>query len=393
MAFVPVQANQQQPQLRLNAVLWNAISSASVAYALTELLDNMPSAAVDRRLWCLRGDPDSPRSYHRPALSNLMFRLLCKARIPMAVQGRIASEVALRSISAGDLVYLWPPYDAHFIKRAQERGAIVIAERTNCMGEMCREVLTRAYARRGLSLPAGWCAPRDIAEEREQMLLCNFVTAPNSLVAESLLNAGLGGDRIIETSYGFNAQRLAGAIGINRPKRAPVFAFVGLGNVRKGLDVLLEAWAQASVNGMLLLAGRIDDDIRHAYGAILDRPDVRVLGFVEKIADVYSAADVFVFPSHEEGGPQVVYEAAACGLASIVSPMGAGRIIRDNLGGKIIDPLDVDSLANTLTILATDSALRQSLATEAAHMACDFEWSRVGHHQFELFRDAAQRAS
>src|SRR5258708_2229073 len=299
MAIAEVEAVEAfRRPLRIHAVLWTALSSASGDYALTELLDGMPEQRVQLALWCLRGDPISPRPYHRAALPLLMFRTLCKMRVPMTTQSHIAREVALRSIQAGDVVYVWPPYDLRMIKRAQRRGAIVIAERTNCMGEMCRVVLSRAFARRGLSLPDGWCAPKDIAEEREQMLQCDFVTAPNALVAESLRNVGLAEDQIIETSYGFNAERLAGAIGIQRPRRAPVFAFVGLGNVRKGLDVLLEAWERGSVHGQLLIAGRIEDDIRATYGGILARAHVLEIGFVANTADVYAAAAIFVFSSH-----------------------------------------------------------------------------------------------
>jgi glycosyltransferase involved in cell wall biosynthesis len=311
----------------------------------------------------------------------------------MPTQGRLARGAPLRSIRRGDIVYVWPPYDLPLIKRAQQRGAIVVGERINCMGVMCRDVLSRAYARRGLPMPEGLWRPEDIAEERDQMLQCDFVTAPNPLVLQSLLDARMPRDRILETSYGYSPKRLAGAIGIERPDRPPVFAFVGVGTVRKGLDVLLEAWERASVKGKLLIAGRIDPEIQTAYERSFQRPDVQALGFVDDIATVYAAADVFVFPSHEEGGPQVTYEAAACGLSSIVSPMGAGRVVRDRIEGLIIDPLDVDELARALTLLADDAELRRKLSAQAADRAPEFEWPKVGARLCEHFRNVAARAN
>jgi len=383
----------ERPQLgplRLHTVLWNALGPGSIAYAVTELLDNMPKGIVERKLWCLSADPLSPHEYDSPALPKIAFRALCKARVPATVQGRLASIFALRSIKAGDIVYLWPPYDLRTIKRAQERGAIVVAERTNCMAPMGREMLSRAYRRRGLPLPDGWYPANAIAEEREQMLQCDFVTAANALVSQSLRDAGIPKSRILETSYGFNPNRLARAIGIERPKRPPVFAFVGLGIVRKGLDVLLEAWEQTGIDGTLLIAGHIDDEIRTPYASTLARPDVHELGFVKDIADVYAAADVFVFPTHEEGGPQVIYEAAACGLASIVSPMGAGRIVRHESECLMIDPLDVDDVAAALTRLAKDEPLRRALGTRAANRALDFTWAKVGARLYNQFCTIAQ---
>jgi glycosyltransferase involved in cell wall biosynthesis len=374
-------------------MFWNAMGPGSVAYTITELFDNLPEAKVDRTLWCLSRDEKSPRAYQTAAIPKLLYRALCKAGVPMPAQGRLASNVALRSIQPGDIVYVWPPYDLRLIKRAQTRGAIVVGERINCMGAMCRDVLSRAFARRGLPMPEELWRPEDIAEERDQMLQCDFLTAPNSLVLQSLREADVPEDRILETSYGYSAKRLASAIGIERPARQPVFAFVGVGDVRKGLDVLLEAWERAGLNATLLIAGRIDPEIGASYRHVLERPDVKALGFVDDIAAVYAAADVFVFPSHEEGGPQVTYEAAACGLPSIVSPMGAGRVVRDRVEGLIVDPLDVDDLARALTLLANDVGLRRQLGFQAAERAREFEWPKVGARLYQHFRNIADRAN
>jgi glycosyltransferase involved in cell wall biosynthesis len=361
----------------------------SVAYTITELFDNLPAEKVDRTLWCLSRDDNSPRAYQRAAIPKLLYRALCKAGMPMPAQGRLARSIPLHSIRAGDIVYVWPPYDLRLIERAQALGGIVVGERINCMGAMCRDALFEAFARRGLPMPEELWRPYDIVQEREQMLRCDFVTAPNSFVLQSLRAAGVPENRILETSYGYSAKRLASAMGIERPDRKPVFAFVGVGDVRKGLDVLLEAWERADLDATLLIAGRIDPEIRTAYERVLERPDVRTLGFVDDIAAVYAAADVFVFPSHEEGGPQVTYEAAACGLPSIVSGMGAGRIVRDRLEGLVVDPLDVDGVAGALTLLADDAALRRQLGTQAAERAPEFEWSKVGAHLYEHFRRIA----
>ncbi len=371
--------------------MWNALGPGSVAYALTELLDNLPEDAVDRALWCLATDPNAPHQYDRAAIPKFLFRALCKARIPIQLQARLATHSALRSIKAGDIVYAWPVYDLELIKGARERGATVVAERTNCMDSTGRALLSKAYARRGLPLPDGWFTPESIEKERDQMLACDFVTAANDLVERSLEDVGVPREKIVQTSYGFNPARLAGAIGIDRPDRPAVFAFVGSGIVRKGLDVLLEAWERADVRGSLLIAGHIDDDIRQSYDRILSRPEVKELGFVKDIASVYAAADVFVFPTHEEGGPQVIYEACGCGLASIVSPMGAGRIARHEIECLVIDPLDVDDLAAALTRLADDEALRKSLATAALDRSKQFTWAKTGMRLYEQFSAIAKR--
>jgi len=383
-------ADATSNKIRVHAVLWNVVSAGSVAYALTELVDKLPQAVVDRNLWYLVRGSEPVRAYQHPTLPKVLFRALCKARVPMSLQGRLASRLAIRYIRAGDIVYIWPPFDRGLVRKAKKRGAIVIAERTNCMGNMVRNVLVPAFARRGAPLPEGWCDPKEIAEDRNLMLECDYVTAPNAHVAASLRNIGLSDDRILETQYGFDPERLTKAIGIRRPKRPPVFAFVGLGIVRKGLDVVLEAWEQAGVAGTLLIAGHIDDDIRTDYAKTLSKDDVEELGFVSDIATVYAAADVFIFPTHEEGGPQVIYEAAACGLASIVSPMGAGRIVRDRQECLIIDPRDVAAVAAAIRKLTDDDELRRELGRNAAKRARQFTWADAGDLLYRQFRRASE---
>jgi glycosyltransferase involved in cell wall biosynthesis len=386
MANLNPRTSRTDELLHVHGVIWNALTGLSLGYALTELLDNLPKDKADCYLWCLRGDLQDPRPFERVALPNLIFRMLCKAGVPFAAQGRLALALGSPKFNPGEIIYLWPPYDLRVIKRAQDRGCVVVAERTNCMGEMCRDVLSRAYARRGHRPPPELYGQDAIDSELQHVLACDYVTAPNEFVTQSLLNAGIPSARILETSYGFSAKRLARAMDVQRPKRAPVFAFVGLGIIRKGLDVLLEAWEQAGVGGTLLIAGLIADEIRAEYGYVLERTDVQELGYVADVATIYAAADVFVFPTHEEGGPLVIYEAAACGLASIVSPMGAGRIVRHETEALIVDPLDVHDVAAALTKLANDPVLRQSLGANATKRAREFTWAKVGNRFYEQLR-------
>jgi glycosyltransferase involved in cell wall biosynthesis len=374
-------------------VIWNSLGRGSVGYTVNSLLENMPAGRVDKTLWALSRDPDLPREFHRPALPSLVHRAMCKIRAPHGASAAIAREVMLPKVREGDIVWVWPPYDLKAIKRAKDRGAIVVGERINCMSDMVRDLLTKAYARRGLPLPPEWNMPGAIEREREQMLECDYVTAPSSFVAESVRNAGVPESRILRNSYGYDPHRLAAGINAVRPVRPPVFAFVGLGIVRKGLDVVLEAWEKADAPGKLLIAGTISGDIKQDYADILARPDVELLGHVADVATVYGAADVFLFPTHEEGSPQVTYEAAACGLASIVSAMGATGVIRDRIEGLIVDPLSVDSVAAAITELSMDQKLRSSLGSNAATRAQEFTWPNVASRLYRLFRSITGKDS
>jgi glycosyltransferase involved in cell wall biosynthesis len=65
--------------------------------------------------------------------------------------------------------------------------------------------------------------------------------------------------------------------------------------------------------------------------------------------------------------------------------MGAGRLVRDQLEGLIVDPLDVDAVAAALTKLADDESLRQTLAKNAAERAREFTWANAGTRLYDQF--------
>jgi glycosyltransferase involved in cell wall biosynthesis len=377
---------------KIQAIFCNNMAYGGVAYTIWELLENLRGPDLRRQLWYIGGDREVFRDYHRPAFNNTLWRALLKVPGSQDWQGWIVTKLAIRDLRPDDIAYVWPPYSLDFIRRAKKRGAVVVAERINCMGAMSKAALAKAYARMGRpareEFTEAW-----LTKERDQMLQCDYVTAPNDFVARSLIDAGVAPDRILETSYGWSPTRLANAVNLTRPERPPVFLYVGSGIVRKGLNLLLEAWEMAGVDGTLLIAGRIDNEIRDACARLLSRSDVRELGFVRDVASAYAAADVFVFPSHEEGGPQVTYEAAGCGLPCIASPMGAGRIVRDGYEGYVIDPFDIEGWARAIRSLAHDRVLRQRLAENASARAQEFTWKQVGARLSHIFDEVKKGKS
>ncbi|MGE3109789.1 MAG: glycosyltransferase family 4 protein [Phycisphaerales bacterium] len=115
----------------------------------------------------------------------------------------------------------------------------------------------------------------------------------------------------------------------------------------------------------------------------MNREDVIVAPFSGDVGRAYRSADVFAFPSLEEGGPLVVYEAMGHGLASLVSPMGAGRGVRDGVEGMVMDPYAVDEWAAALSRMERDEELRKEMGRVGRERAMEFTWERVGAQRRE----------
>jgi starch synthase len=151
---------------------------------------------------------------------------------------------------------------------------------------------------------------------------------------------------------------------------------------RKGLDLLLEAWARlgapAGRERVLLLVGsgedagevrrRIESErligVRFLEGWMHDRTYLR---------QVLSSADLYAFPSRHEGFPVAPLEAMACGLPVVAA---AAQGVVDLVGdcGLVVPRDDATALTAALAKLLDDSDWRRALG-QAARQRVEAEFS------------------
>jgi glycosyltransferase involved in cell wall biosynthesis len=101
-------------------------------------------------------------------------------------------------------------------------------------------------------------------------------------------------------------------------------------------------------------------------------------------------AHVFLFPSMVEGHPQVLGQAAACGLPAIAMNAYHPEYVLHGETGFLAQS-DVE-LAQYLDVLLGDSAVRQSMASAAVRHSLKFDWDRVAEQWAGVFQEVvAQR--
>ncbi|MCU7540858.1 glycosyltransferase family 4 protein [Riemerella anatipestifer] len=156
-----------------------------------------------------------------------------------------------------------------------------------------------------------------------------------------------------------------------------VFVFVGRLVGDKGINELVAAFKQFNVeNTKLLLVGaeerNLDPLKEDTIYEIENNKNIIAVGYQADVRPYFAIADALVFPSYREGFPNVVMQAGAMGLPSIVSDInGCNEIIVDSMNGWIIPPKNVEELYLAMRRMMEDKKAYIDLKTQSRQMIVD----------------------
>jgi glycosyltransferase involved in cell wall biosynthesis len=161
------------------------------------------------------------------------------------------------------------------------------------------------------------------------------------------------------------------------------FVIVGLGRLVpiKGFDLLVRALPSVIAqipSARVVLVGEGPeraglDAIARSLG-VTER--LRMTGETADMTTHLAAADVVAVPSRNEGMGRVIVEAMALGLSVVATAVGGiPDVVTDGECGRLVEPDDVDALAEALVELGRDPALRRKLGEAAEERAEAFSTS------------------
>jgi hypothetical protein len=147
-----------------------------------------------------------------------------------------------------------------------------------------------------------------------------------------------------------------------RQKEVFTFIFVGRLVGDKGINELVDAFSrlnnEISATRLILVGGmeeNLDPLKPETIRKIKVNPAIDEVGRQDDVRPWFAASDALVFPSYREGFPNVVIEAGAMGLPSIVSDINGSReIIIDDKNGVIIPPHDSEVLYRAMRDFVSD---------------------------------------
>jgi glycosyltransferase involved in cell wall biosynthesis len=206
---------------------------------------------------------------------------------------------------------------------AAERGAIVHVHLSNRGAYLRDPPLMQLARRRRLRVVVSVHGDDFPSFARAHPRIVRSALSPASHItclsadAQAAATETLGTDRVTVVANPIAVDRAAPPA----DRTEPVILFAGVVGLRKGVDVLVDAWRELlgqGVDGRCRIVGPIHDFQPPAVERLT------VEGQVEpgKIRPLIHSARVVALPSRSEGMPMILAEALACGRPFVATPVG-----------------------------------------------------------------------
>jgi glycosyltransferase involved in cell wall biosynthesis len=177
----------------------------------------------------------------------------------------------------------------------------------------------------------------------------------------------------------------------------PLVLFVGRLVYYKGADVLLRAMRDVDADLVMIGRGPLEGVLRGAAADLGIADRVTWLAPVDDaaLAAWYRAADVFCLPSvaRSEAYGLVQLEAHVSGtpVVSTRLPTGVPFVNQDGVTGLTVPPGDAEALAEALTTLLTDEAVRARMgATARERVLRDFTVGRMVDETIAVYKEVSR---
>ena len=146
---------------------------------------------------------------------------------------------------------------------------------------------------------------------------------------------------------------------------------VGRLEEQKGFDMLIKAWQQVVKQCdewklFIVGSGSKEHELKQ-YIETHNINNIEMIGYTDKIEELYLDSSLFVLSSRYEGFVLVLLEAQAKGLPiiSFNCKEGPAEIIKDEINGKLVEEGDVEQLAMQMIRAMKDRELLRAWASHA----------------------------
>ena len=307
----------------------------------------------------VRPGVDASRTAIHPLLAVLsagFMKFLPKSQTLLREGARFAlnphfDRWACRHLREGDRLITSYGYANRSMRWIKEHGGLAILDAGNSHPDLFWEILAEEHRRWKIDLPP--VSPTHYRGSQESSEMADWVVGLSTFVTNSFIERGLPAERTFVMPRPVDLDNFQPR---DRPRDpdAPLTLISTSGaHVRKGTPYLFEALRlirKAVPDVRMQLNQTIAPSMKPLIGRWADLPIewFPKLGH-DKLPAKFAAADIYVFPSLEDGLARAATEAMACGLPAILScNTGASDLIEEGVNGSVVPIRDPGAIRDAV---------------------------------------------
>lgn len=201
----------------------------------------------------------------------------------------------------------------------------------------------------------------------------HFIAPSRFLMNKFIQEFDLPQDKLSYLDYGFDLSRLVGRVQRQQGDNSFVFGYIGTHTPEKGVDLLLQAFANITTNARLKIWGKARPETSALYTICQQLPE-QVRSKIDWmndyqneqiVQDVFNHVDCIVVPSiWGENSPLVIHEAQQVKVPVITADYGGmAEYVHHNVNGLLFEHRNFNSLAKKMQLISSDQTLYNKLST------------------------------
>ena len=285
-----------------------------------------------------------------------------------------------KKLDGCEIFHGWNNHSLRSSRRAKELGAITIIERASSHPLTQDKLLQDEYKKFDIKKNKNIFLKRSCNELEE----CSYITVPSDFVKESFLERDFSEEKLIKIPFGVDIGKYKP---IKKENDKFIVLFVGQIMLRKGVQYLLKAWEELNLkNAELRICGASSPEFKNIIEKYRNRNSIKFLGFVSSVEEEFKNADIFCFPSIEEGSALVTYEAMAAGLP-LITTYNSGSVARDGKDGFVISIRDVKIIKDKIQYFYNNVEEIKRMGRNARKQVENYSWERYGDELVKAYEE------
>jgi glycosyltransferase involved in cell wall biosynthesis len=235
----------------------------------------------------------------------------------------------------------------------------------------------------------------EVAAKLRACARADLIVAVSEYTRSELIEvAGISPERIRVCHHGTTVLKPAEGTLRSLARSRPFVLYVGKRNGYKNFARLLDAYAASRLRtagiGLVAFGGgpALADELAHVASlGLRDLVSFRQGGDAD-LAAYYRTAQLFVYPSLDEGFGLPVLEAMAHSCPVVAAAAGAIPEVAAD-AAHLFEPTDVDAIGAALDDVFFDSKLRLELVACGRRRSAQFTWAQTARQMLEVYADAS----